>query len=194
MAESPNSAADLRETPQSSTPGADYASQPAAAIAPEAKSHSPIARLRRFYDKITYTPKRCRHDPSKPPAFSMPLNLLFAFAGTFTVANLYYSHPILNLLADDFGVSDERASLIPTMAQAGYASGLLLLCPLGDVLPRRLFVLSLVLFTATAWFVLPSPNGQIFWTKVADTRRLTGLDSVSQILSLSFASSRISQV
>ena len=74
-----------------------------------------------------------------------------AFAGCFTVANLYYTHPILNLLADDFNVTDEEASYIPTLAQAGYAAGLLFLCPLGDLLKRRPFVLWLVWFTATLW-------------------------------------------
>ncbi len=75
-----------------------------------------------------------------------------AFAGCFTVANLYYTHPILNLLADDFNVTDEQSSNIPTLAQAGYAGGLLFLCPLGDLLKRRPFVLWLVWFTATLWY------------------------------------------
>lgn len=105
----------------------------------------------RIYNIITYTPKRCRYNPDKPFEFSMPLNLLFGFAGCFTVANLYYSHPILNRLADDFHVSQDRVSLIPTLAQAGYGSGLLFLCPLGDLFPRRPFVLLLVWFTATSW-------------------------------------------
>ncbi|KAL9584924.1 MAG: hypothetical protein Q9212_001826 [Teloschistes hypoglaucus] len=107
---------------------------------------------------ILYTPKRCRYDAANPPRFSLPLNLLFGFAGAFTVANLYYSHPILHLLAGEFGISNERASLIPTFAQAGYASGLLFLCPLGDVFPRRLYVLSLVFFTATVWLGLCLTN------------------------------------
>ena len=100
---------------------------------------------------LNYTPKRCRYNPEKPFGFSTPLNLLFGFAATFTVANLYYSHPILNKLADDFHVDQERVSLIPTLAQAGYAGGLLFLCPLGDLFKRRAFVLLLVWFTATVW-------------------------------------------
>ncbi|KAG9233856.1 major facilitator superfamily domain-containing protein [Amylocarpus encephaloides] len=103
---------------------------------------------------VNWTPKRCRWDPDDPPKFTMGLNLLFGFAGTFTVANLYYNHPILNILADEFNVSDERASLIPTMMQAGYAAGLLFLCPLGDIFHRRPFVLILVFFTATVWIGL----------------------------------------
>jgi MFS family permease len=80
------------------------------------------------------------------------LSLPPAFAGCFTVANLYYSHPILNRLALDFNVTDEQSSYIPTLAQAGYAAGLLFLCPLGDLLKRRPFVLWLVWFTATLWY------------------------------------------
>ena len=108
-------------------------------------------KRRRFIEILCYTPRRCRYDPSNPPPFSMALNLLFGFAATFTVANLYYNHPILNILAEDFDVSNERASLVPTLAQAGYACGLIFLCPLGDNLPRRPFVLWLVLFTGLAW-------------------------------------------
>ncbi|CZR60841.1 related to dityrosine transporter [Phialocephala subalpina] len=103
---------------------------------------------------ITWTPKRCRWDPESPPQFSMGLNVLFAFAGTFTVANLYYNHPILNILAEEFNVTNEKASQVPTVMQAGYAAGLLFLCPLGDIFRRRAFVLILVFFTATMWIGL----------------------------------------
>lgn len=81
----------------------------------------------------------------------MGLNVLFAFSVAFTVANLYYNHPILNVIAQDFGVPYERVSQIPTVMQAGYAAGLLFLCPLGDIFKRRPFVLILVFFTATMW-------------------------------------------
>jgi len=41
----------------------------------------------RVYDIIAWTPPRCRWDPDKPPKFSMPLNVLFGFAGAFTVGH-----------------------------------------------------------------------------------------------------------
>lgn len=103
----------------------------------------------RSYDIVFWTPPNLRWNADEPPRFSMGLNVLFGFAGAFTVANLYYSHPILNVLAHDFGVPYVRVSNIPTLAQAGYAVGLLFLCPLGDMLQRRPFVLSLVFFTAS---------------------------------------------
>lgn len=108
-------------------------------------------RNSKLYQILSWTPPRCRWNPDEPPTFSMALNCLFAFAGAFTVANLYYSHPILNILASDFNVTYERISQVPTLAQAGYAVGLGLLCPLGDVFKRRPFTLLLVLFTATVW-------------------------------------------
>lgn len=107
--------------------------------------------LRIFLGKLFWTPPWCRYDPNSPPTFSIFQNLLFAFAGAFTVANLYYNHPILNILADDFGVSDIEVSRVPTLMQSGYAVGLLLICPLGDLFPRRPYTLILVFFTATLW-------------------------------------------
>lgn len=109
--------------------------------------------LSRAWDIITWTPPNCRWDPERPPQFSLGLNILFAFAGAFTVANLYYNHPILNVLANEFHVPYEKVSQIPTLMQAGYAVGLFFLCPLGDLLRRRPFVLSLVFFTSSLWFV-----------------------------------------
>ena len=84
--------------------------------------------------------------------FSLKLNILFGFAGCFTVANLYYSHPILNVLAEEFGVTYKQASYVPTVMQGGYAAGLLFLCPLGDLFRRRPFVLWLIWITATMWY------------------------------------------
>jgi hypothetical protein len=142
-----------------------------------------ISLWRRIYNVLTWTPPNCRWDPKKPPQFSMSMSkfisiipsryeptksksdVLFAFAAGFTVANLYYNHPILNILAQDFGVRYEQVAQIPTVMQAGYAAGLLFLCPLGDLLPRRPFVCGLVFFTATMWFV-SSPSHELIASRM----------------------------
>jgi hypothetical protein len=100
-------------------------------------------------------------------------------AGTFTVANLYYNHPILNILAEEFDVSYEKVSAIPTVMQAGYAAGLLFLNPLGDVFRRRAFVLILVWFTATV-VSLQAPS-----LLIAYLITLSGLAYVLRVLFLS---------
>ena len=48
--------------------------------------------------------------------------LIFELIDAQKLILLQYS-PILNILAVDFHVSNERASLVPTLAQAGYAVG-----------------------------------------------------------------------
>lgn len=111
----------------------------------------PQGKLRLLLGKIFWTPPWCRYHPEHPPQFSIFQNILFAFAGAFTVANLYYNHPILNILADDFHVSNAEIARIPTLMQSGYAVGLLLICPLGDLFPRRPYTLILVFFTASIW-------------------------------------------
>ncbi|KAI0802708.1 major facilitator superfamily domain-containing protein [Xylaria sp. FL0064] len=107
-----------------------------------------------FLHTINWMPPWCRYDPLNPPNFTLSMNILLAFSTTFTVANLYYPQPILNVIAEDFGVSYERSSSVATLSQAGYAAGLLFLCPLGDIVPRRPFILILILVTATMWIGL----------------------------------------
>ncbi|KAI0857050.1 major facilitator superfamily domain-containing protein [Xylaria cubensis] len=108
----------------------------------------------KFLRAINWMPAWCRYDPQNPPKFTLSMNILLALSTTFTVANLYYPQPILNVIATDFGVSYERSSNVATLSQAGYASGLLFLCPLGDMIPRRPFILFLILITATLWIGL----------------------------------------
>ncbi|KAI1170975.1 major facilitator superfamily domain-containing protein [Nemania sp. FL0916] len=103
---------------------------------------------------ISWMPAGCRYNPDNPPKFTLSMNILLALSTTFTVANLYYAQPILNVIAEDFHVSYERSSNVATLSQAGYAVGLLFLCPLGDIVPRRPFILSLILITATMWLGL----------------------------------------
>ncbi len=68
------------------------------------------------------------------------LVLVFAVACGLAVANLYYAQPILDTMARAFGVSSATAGLVVTFSQIGYAAGLALLVPLGDLLSRRRLV------------------------------------------------------
>ncbi|KAJ7080577.1 MFS DHA1 protein [Mycena belliarum] len=94
-------------------------------------------------------PPSCRVDTgggTKP--FGYAKTLAFAAASTFsTFMNLYYNQPILLELAQEFNVDDVGVSRIPVLLQAGYATGLLFLSPLGDLIRRRPLVL-LLIFTS----------------------------------------------
>jgi len=76
---------------------------------------------------------------------SAPLVFLLAAACGLTVANIYYVQPLIGLIAPALGIDPSRASWMVTLTQLGYASGLLLLVPLGDMLEnRRLLVVTVV--------------------------------------------------
>lgn len=63
--------------------------------------------------------------------------LLLATSAGLGVANVYYLQPALSLVQSGFSVSPEYVCWVPTLTQVGYALGVLLLAPLGDMLPPR---------------------------------------------------------
>lgn len=67
--------------------------------------------------------------------------LLLATCAGLGVANVYYLQPGLSLIQAEFGSTPERVGWVPTLTQIGYALGMLLLAPLGDVVPRRRLIL-----------------------------------------------------
>ncbi len=85
-----------------------------------------------------------------PRRLPRPLVALLAVACGASVANLYYIQPLLNEVAQAFGVSDALAGLLVTCAQVGYLLGLALLVPLGDVLERRGLISAVLVLTALA--------------------------------------------
>lgn len=85
-----------------------------------------------------------------PQEISRRLVLLLAVACGATVANLYYVQPLLNVVGDALGVSDATAGLLVTLSQVGYALGLALLVPLGDLLERRRLITGMLLGAAMA--------------------------------------------
>jgi predicted MFS family arabinose efflux permease len=93
------------------------------------------------------TPVATQGGAHSPGALRL-LAVVMATACGLAVANLYYAQPLLDLIAHDFGVSQGTASLVVTFTQAGYAVGLLLLVPLGDLVESRALVSRLLLGTA----------------------------------------------
>ena len=89
------------------------------------------------------------HSHSISGAMSRPLVALFACASGLSVANVYYAQPLLDALAADFAIGRAAIGGVITVTQVGSVLALLLLVPLGDLLPRRrLMLLQLLALTA----------------------------------------------
>ena len=75
---------------------------------------------------------------------------LIAVATGAIVANLYYAQPLLHRIAGGFDSGPGVTSWVITATQVGYAAGLLLVVPLGDLHPRRNLVVRLFCLAAVA--------------------------------------------
>ena len=67
--------------------------------------------------------------------------LIFAAAAGLSVANIYYAQPLLDAIAQDFGITPSAIGLVVTLTQIGYALGLIFLVPLGDLVDQRRLVI-----------------------------------------------------
>jgi predicted MFS family arabinose efflux permease len=104
-----------------------------------------------------------------PPATDVParslrlISITLAVACGAAVANLYYAQPLLDLIAQSFQVSQGTATIVVTATQIGYALGLALLLPLGDLLENRRLVARTLVLTALALTVAAvAPNLGVF--------------------------------
>ena len=89
----------------------------------------------------------------EPAGASRLLLPLIALCTAVTAANIYLAAPLLPLIAHDFGSTPSAVAWIASVAQFGYAAGLLFFAPLGDSVNRRRLVAVLSLVTAAALVV-----------------------------------------
>ena len=103
-----------------------------------------------------------RHDPGAREVPGRVITLL-AFACGLVVANIYYVQPLVGLISRTFGLPLSSAGLFVTVTQLGYAVGLVLVVPLGDIAEnRRLILAMLALLVAALVVIILAPNATVF--------------------------------
>jgi predicted MFS family arabinose efflux permease len=111
------------------------------------------------------------------------ITVWMALASGISVANLYYSQPLLVQMGQTFGVG-HAVGYIPTCTLVGLVIGMILLVPLGDMFERRrLITLVCVCSGLAAAAVAVAPN--FTWLAIASL--LVGTSSIVQHLILPFA-------
>lgn len=117
---------------------------------------------------------------------SRGLIILFAVATGQAVASNYLAQPLLEAIRRDFGVSTGLAGLTVTVAQLGYAAGLVLLLPLGDLFERRRLITALALINVVVLAAAGlAPTMGLFLAAAA----LVGVTSVMAQILVPFAAS-----
>ena len=105
----------------------------------------------------------------------VPLLALMAVATGLSVANCYYNQPLLGSMAKDFAVNDFSASMVATLTQIGYVTGLVFIIPLGDLVSRKQLILTNYIISSCALLAIAlAPN--IYWVWGASL--LAGASSV----------------
>lgn len=84
---------------------------------------------RKVYRLLTQSPQR-QLTPRSPLPF-------LGLACAVGVSSIYYNQPLLTEMSRTFRVNDGHVGFVAVATQVGYAAGLLLFVPLGDVLERR---------------------------------------------------------
>src|SRR4051812_38134498 len=72
------------------------------------------------------------------------LILLMTFAIGILAANIYYTQPILTLIAKSLDMRPDAAGLIMTLTQVGYGLGVLFVVPLGDLVENKKLILTMI--------------------------------------------------
>jgi predicted MFS family arabinose efflux permease len=111
-----------------------------------------------------------------------------AVASGLSAANLYYLQPLLADVADELRVSSREMGIVAALFQLGYALGLFLFVPLGDVVERRRLIVTL-LGTVTFALLGVALSPTVPW--LAGASLAVGALSVAPQLLVPFAASLV---
>jgi predicted MFS family arabinose efflux permease len=112
---------------------------------------------------------------SKP--FGRTLTFVMAAATGVAVANIYYNQPMIGVIEAEFP-GQSATGLIPTATQIGYAAGLFLLVPLGDMMDRRRLIVGQFALLAIA--LVLAAIAPTAWTLVAASLAVGATSTVAQ--------------
>ncbi|MYR60170.1 MFS transporter, partial [Streptomyces sp. SID625] len=127
---------------------------------PSSPSHPAPAASRTAVLTATTTAVTTASTPAPAPAPAARRSLgpnaflaLIAVCTAVTAGNIYLAAPLLPLIAHDFGSAPSAVAWIASVAQFGYAAGLLFFAPLGDRVNRRPLVAALSVATTAALLI-----------------------------------------
>jgi len=109
---------------------------------------------------------------------------IMAVTSAAAVANLYYNQPLLAVIAQSFHASAHQVGFIPMLTQLGYAVGLLLFVPLGDLMERRRLIATMLATTAIA-LAAAAMSPSLAWLVVASL--VIGITTIVAQLIVPFA-------
>lgn len=138
---------------------------------------------------MTPSPDRAETPSPAPPKHLSKGELYLLSAATAVVtANAYYIHPIIAVVADDFGVSHAMIGMVPAFNQIALALGILLLLPLGDWVSNRRLV---SIFVAAQFLsVVVMALAQEYWLFVTASTVL-GFFTIAPYLLPTYVSKRV---
>ncbi|MFC3348705.1 MFS transporter [Streptomyces echinoruber] len=128
------------------------------------------------------------HHVAFPSAGSSRVVLLLALACGVAVGNVYFPQAVGPLVASGLGVSPGAAATVVTATQFGYAAGIFLLVPLGDRIPYRRLMVTLLTATGAGLLAASAAPGLV---PLAGASALVGVTTVAAPLAGPLAASLV---
>ena len=120
----------------------------------------------------------------QPKQLSTTLVLLMAVSSGLGIANLYYNQPLLADIGRTFGADDQYSGLVSMLTQIGFATGLFIFIPFGDILEKRKLITVLLLSVGVALISL-SLAKNLTWVYIASF--MVGITTVTPQIIIPFA-------